>query len=121
MAADIPTVAEARADDAGAVVGKFLRAAIVENKGGAGGVAHKPCQGGGAFVAEFSIARIDCSAAFEDFAAAQGATGRPREREADRERDRVQVKTGPCRLTLTSSSVASSPAAMVQKLVGYSP
>ena len=89
MAADIPTVAEARADDAGAVVGKFLRAAIVENKGGAGGVAHKPCQGGGAFVAEFSIARINCWAALEDFSAARGATGRPRERGTDREWDQV--------------------------------
>ncbi len=121
MAADIPAVTEARADGAGADVGEFLHAAIVENKGGAGGVANKPCRGGRAFVAEFSIATIDCWAAFEDFAAAQGATGCPGERGADRERDQVRVGTGPCRLTLTSSLVASSPAAMVQKLVGYLP
>ena len=114
-------VAEARAVGAGAVVGEFFCAAIVENKGGAGGVAGKPCRGGGAFVTEFSIARIDCWAAFEDFAAALGATGRPRERGADQERDRVRVGMGPCRLNFTSSLVASSPAAMVQKLVGYSP
>ena len=101
------------------MVGEFLHTAIVENKGGAGGVAGRPCQGGGAFVAEFSIARIDCWAAFKDFAAARGATGCLRERGADREWDQVQVGTGPCRLTLTSSLVTSSPAAMVQKLVGY--
>ena len=103
------------------MVGEFVSAAIVENKGGAGGVAGKPCRGSGAFLVEFNIAKIDCWAAFKDFAAARGATGRPRERGADRERDRVQVGTGPCRLTLTSSSVASSAAAMVQKLVGYLP
>jgi hypothetical protein len=43
-------VAEARADGAGAVVGDFLHAAIVENKGGAGGMAGKPCRGGGGSV-----------------------------------------------------------------------
>ena len=73
------------------MVGEFLRIAIVESKGGAGGVAGKLFQGGGAFVAEFSIARIDCWAAFEDFAAARGATGCPRARGADQERERDQV------------------------------
>ncbi len=82
------TVAEARADGAGAMVGEFVRAAIVEIKGGAGGVAGKPCQGGGAFVAEFNIAKIYCWAAFEVFAAVRGATGRPRTRGADREQER---------------------------------
>ena len=80
-------VPEARAIGAGAVVRDFFCAAIVENKGGAGGVAGKPCRGGGAFAAEFSIVRIDCWAAFEDFAAARGATGHPRARGADRERE----------------------------------
>jgi hypothetical protein len=72
---------------------------------------------------EFSIARIDCWAAFEDFAAARGATGCPRARGADqeRERERVQVGTGPCQLALPSSSVKSSSAAMVQKMLGYMP
>ena len=88
MAANILTVAEARADGAGAVVGEFLHAAIVENKGGARGVTGKPYRGGGAFVVEFSIARIDCWAVFENFAAARGATSCPRARGADRERER---------------------------------
>ena len=85
-------------------------AAIVENKGGAGGVAGEPCLGGGAFVAEFSIARIDCWPTIVDFAAARGAAGRPQACGADRERERDQVRAGidPCRLALISSSVASS-------------
>ena len=74
------------------MVGEFVRAAIVKIKGGAGGVAGKPCRGGGAFVVEFNIAKIDCWAAFEVFAAARGATpGRPQTRGADRERERDQV------------------------------
>ena len=122
MAADIPAVTEARADGAGADVGEFLHAAIVENKGGAGGVANKPCRGGRAFVAEFSIATIDCWAAFEDFAAAQGATGCPGERGADRERDQVRVGTAPpCWPILISSAVAPLLAVMVQKSLGYEP
>ena len=40
---NIPTVAEARVDGVGAMVGEFVRAAIVENKGGAGGVSVEPC------------------------------------------------------------------------------
>ncbi len=84
-------VADARADGTGAMVGEFMRAAIVEIKGGAGGVAGKPCRGGGVFVAEFNIAKIDCWAAFKVFAAARGATGRPRTRGADQEREQDQV------------------------------
>jgi hypothetical protein len=105
------------------MVGEFVRAAILEIKGGAGGVAGKPCRGGGAFVAEFNIAKIDCWAAFEVFAAARGATGRPRTRGADRERERDQVRVGTdtCRLVLTSSLVASLSAAMVQKSLEYEP
>ncbi len=84
-------VAEARAVGAGAVVGGFFCAAIVENKGGAGGVAGKPCHRGGVFVAEFSIARIDCWSTFVDFSAARGTAGRPRARGADREREPDRV------------------------------
>ena len=88
---DIPTVAEARADGAGAMVREFVHAAIVENKGGTGGVGIEPCQGGGAFVAEFNIARIDCWVAFKVFAATRGATGCLWTRGADRERERDRV------------------------------
>ena len=91
MTANILTVAEARADGAGAVVGEFVCTAIVENKGGARGVAGKPCQGGGAFVAEFNIARINCWAAFKVFAAARGATSRPQMRGADQEWEQDRV------------------------------
>ncbi len=84
-------VAESRVVGVGAVVGEFFCAAIVENKGGAGGVAGKPCQGGGAFVVEFSIARIDCWPTFVDFAAARGTAGCPRARGADREREQDRV------------------------------
>ena len=73
------------------MVGEFFFAAIVENKGVAGGVAGKPCRGGGAFVAEFSIARIDCWPTFVDFAAVRGAAGCPRARGADREWERDRV------------------------------
>ena len=74
-------------------------------------------------MAEFNIAKIDCWAAFEVFATARGATGRPRMQGADREqeRDQVRVGTDTCRLVLTSSSVASLSAAMVQKSLGYKP
>ncbi len=65
--------------------------AIVENKGGAEGMAGKPCRGGGTFVAEFSIARIDCWQTFVDFAAARGAAGCPRAPGAHREQERDQV------------------------------
>ena len=123
MAADILTVAEARAVGAGAVVGELFFPAIVENKGGAGGMAGEPCLGGGTFVAEFSIARIDCWPTFVDFVTARGAAGRPRAHRADRgrERDRVRAGIGPCWLALTSSLVASSLAAMLPKLLGYTP
>ncbi len=119
----MPTIAEARAVGAGAVVGELFFPAIVENKGGAGGMAGEPCLGGGTFVAEFSIARIDCWPTFVDFVTAWGAAGCPRARGADREweRDQVQAGIGPCRLALTSSSVASSSAAMLPKLLGYTP
>ena len=73
------------------MVGEFVRAAIVENKGGAGGVAGKPCQGGRAFVAEFNIARINCWAAFKVFAAARGTTDCPLMHGADREQERDRV------------------------------
>ena len=73
-------VAEARAIGAGAVVGKLFFPAIVENKGGAGGMVGEP--------AEFSIARINCWPTFVDFVAARGAAGRPRARGADQERER---------------------------------
>ncbi len=98
----------------GVVVGELFSPAIVENKGGAGGMAGEPCLRGGTFVAKFSIARIDCWPTFVDFVAARGAAGCPQVRGADRERerDRVQAGIGPCRLALTSSSVASSLAAM---------
>ena len=66
--------------------------AIVENNGGAVGMGIKPCQGGGgAFVAEFNIASINCWAALEVFTAAWGTAGRPRTRGADREWERDQV------------------------------
>ena len=105
------------------MVGEFVRAVIVENKGGAKGVAGKSCQGGGAFVVEFNIARINCWASFEVCAAAQVATGHPQTQGTDREqeRDQVQVGTDPCRLVLTSSLVVSLLAAMVQKSLGYEP
>ncbi len=105
------------------MVGELFFPAIVENKGGAGGMAGEPCLGGGTFVAELSIARIDCWPTFMDFVAARGAAGCPRAREADREweRDRVRAGIGPCRLALTASLVASSPAAMLPKLLGYMP
>ena len=107
------TVTETRAVGAGAVVGELFFPVIVENKGGAGGMVGKPV--------EFSIARIDCWPNFVDFVAARVAAGRPRARGADweRERDRVRAGIGPCRLALTSSSVASSSAAMLPKLLGY--
>ena len=40
---NIPTVAEARADVAGAMVGEFVCNAIVENNGGTIGVGINPC------------------------------------------------------------------------------
>ena len=118
---DILTVAEARANGAGAMVGEFVCNAIVETKGGAIGVGVEPCQEGGTFVAEFKIANINCWAGFGVFAAARGATGRPRMHGADWERDQVQVGTSLCRLVLTASLVASSSAVMVLKSLGYEP
>ncbi len=108
-------VPEARAVGVGAVVGELFFPAIVENKGGAGGMVGKP--------AEFSIARIDCWLTFVDFVAAGGAAGRPWARGADREweRDRVRAGIGPCWLALTSSPVVSSSAAMLPKNLGYTP
>ena len=100
----------------GGVGGEFLCLAIVENKGRAGGVAGNPCQGGGAFRVEFSFAKIFCCAGFVDFATAGDATGCPRGRGADQERERDQVPVGMG--ALTSSLVASSSSAMVQKIVG---
>ena len=84
----IPTVAEARANGAGAMVGEFVCNVIVETKGGAIGVGVEPCQEGGTFVAEFKIASINCWAGFGVFAAARGATGRPWSRRADWEQER---------------------------------
>ena len=121
----IPSIAEARVGVVSAMEGDFGRETISENDGGTVGVDVKG--GGGAFVVEFNIARIDDAAffgvAFEVVAAARGAEIRPRARGADREweRDRVRVGIGPCRLALTSSSVASSPATMLPKLLGYTP
>ncbi len=110
------------------MAGDFRRKTIVENNGGTVGVGVDPGQGGGgAFVVEFNIARIDDAAffgvAFEVGAEARGAEGRPRARGADRERERYQVRAGigPCRLALTSSSVASSSATILPKLLGYTP
>ena len=110
------------------MAGDFGRETIVENDGGTIGVGIDPGQGGGgAFVVEFNIARIDDAAffgvAFEVGAKARGAEGRPRARGADRERERDQVRAeiGPCRLALTSSLVASSSATMLPKLLGYTP
>ncbi len=71
--------------------GELFFPAIVENKGGAGGMAGESCLGGGTFLAEFSISRINCWPTFVDFVAAQGAAGRPRARRADQERERDQV------------------------------
>jgi hypothetical protein len=112
------------------MAGDFGREAIAENDGGTVGVGVDPAQGGGgAFVVEFNIARIDDAAffgvAFEvvAVAASRGAEVRPRARGADweRKRDQVCVGMGPCRLALTSSSVAASPATMLPKLLGYAP
>ena len=110
------------------MAGDFGRETIVENDGGTVGVGVDPGQGGGgAFVVEFNIARIDDAAffgvAFEVGAVARGAEGRPRAHGADRERGRDQVRAGigPCRLALTSSSVALSSATMLPKLLGYTP
>jgi hypothetical protein len=86
-------------------------------------MAGEPCLRGGTFVAEFSIARINCWPTFVDFVAVRGAAGCPRARGADRERERDQVQAGigPCQLALTSSLVVSSSAAMLPKLLGYMP
>ncbi len=93
---DIPSIADARVGVAGVMAGDFGRETIVENDGGTVGVAVDPGQGGGgAFVVEFNIARIDDAAffgvAFEVGAEARGAEGQPRARGADRERERDQV------------------------------
>ena len=86
-------------------------------------MAGKHCLGGGTFVVESSIARIDYWPTFVDFVAARGAAGRPRACGADRERerDRVQAGIGPCRVAFTSSLVALSLATMLPKLLGYTP
>ena len=88
---DILTVAEARANGAGAMVGEFVCNAIVETKGGAVGVGVEPCQRGGTFVVEFKIASINCWAAFEVFAAARGTTDCPLMHGADQEQERDRV------------------------------
>jgi hypothetical protein len=105
--------------------GNFGRKTISENDGGTVGVVVEG--GGGAFVVEYNIVRIDDAAffcvAFGVVAALWGAEVQPRARGADRERerDRVRVGIGPCRLALTSSLVAASPATMLPKLLGYMP
>ncbi len=105
--------------------GDFGRKTISENDGGTVGVVVEG--GGGAFVVEFNIARIDDAAffcvAFGVVAASRGAEVRPQARGADREGERDQVCVGisPCRLALTSSSAAASPATMLLKLLGYTP
>ncbi len=102
--------------------GNFGRKTISENDGGTVGVDIEG--GGGAFVVEFNIASIDDAAffcvAFGVVAASRGAEVRPRARGADQERERDQVCVGidPCRLALTSSLVAASPATMLPKLLG---
>ena len=100
-ASDIPTVAEARAGVAGVMARDFGHEIIVKNNGGTVGVGNNPGRGGGgAFMVEFNIARIDDAAffgvAFDVGAEARGAEGRPRARGADweRERDRVQGGAG---------------------------
>ena len=63
MTADaIPLIAEARVGVVGAMEGDFGRETISENNGGTVGVVVKG--GGGAFVVEFNIARIDDAAFF---------------------------------------------------------
>jgi hypothetical protein len=81
------------------MVGDLGREAIVENKGGTGGMGVDPGRGGGggfAFVLEFNMARIDEAAFFGVtlgvVAAAWGAVDRPRAREADWERERHQLQ-----------------------------
>ena len=74
----------------------FGRETIVENNGGTVGVGIDPGQGGGgAFVVEFKIARIDDAAffgvAFDVGAEARGAEGRPRARGAEREWEQDRV------------------------------
>jgi hypothetical protein len=104
--------------------GDFGRETISENNGGIAGVVVEG--GGGAFAVEFNMARINDAAffcvAFGVVAASRGAEVQPRarvaDRERERERDRVRVGIGPCRLELTSSSVAASPATMLPKLLG---
>ena len=70
--------------------GDFRCETILENDGGTVGVVVEG--GGGAFVVEFNIARIDDAAffcvAFGVVAASRGAEVRPRARGADRERER---------------------------------
>ncbi len=76
MTADaIPSIAEARVGVVGAMEGDFGRETILENDGGTVGVVVQG--GGGAFVVEFNIARIDDAAffcvAFGVLAASRGA------------------------------------------------
>jgi hypothetical protein len=96
MASDIPRVVEARVGKAGVMARDFGRETIVENNGGTVGVGINPGQGGGgAFVVEFNIARIDeapfFGVAFDVGAEAWGAEGRPRAHGADQEREQDQV------------------------------
>ncbi len=62
MADAIPLIAEARVGVVGAMEGDFGRKTISENDGGTVGVVVEG--GGGAFVVEFNIARIDDAAFF---------------------------------------------------------
>ena len=63
MTADaIPSIAVARVGVVGAMAGDFGRETISENNGGTVGVDVEG--GGGAFVVEFNIARIDEAAFF---------------------------------------------------------
>ncbi len=99
----IPSIAEA---SVGIVGGDFGRETMSENDGGVAGVVVKG--GGGAFVVEFKMARIDdvafFSVVFRVVADSRGAEVRPRPRVADRERERDRV-----------------PTTMLPKSMGYTP
>ncbi len=114
------------------MAGDFERETIVENDGGTVGVGIDPGQGGGgAFMVEFNIARIDDAAffgvAFDVGAEVWGAEGHPRACGADWERERDRVPGGAGAkgfegwLILTSSTLVSASDVMEQKEVGYAP